>query len=284
METPIKWNSSGSRQVHTVARPRWREVRQGLVLASLGLWLFLLFAFAGLFLVGRRGALLIASLGIDPDDAIPFALIVAGAGALLGYAVVLLGQWRCLVYAPQGCGAKELQFACLLSSLAAPVCLAVGHFLTGKQFYAVLAKGLRGLAPLELVLAGGAPFLLGALLGLASGLLSAAFARAVARHLNDGDSAPGVSAYFWYVTFLLAGTGGLLVEAQRSDRVYIWPALAGAWLLGLVFHAVLLSGAARRIGRALARARSGAHPALAAPGREKGQVSLQAASYFHSKP
>src|SRR5262245_43668366 len=284
MKTPVKWNASGSRQVSAVARPRWREVRQGLVLALLGFGLVLLSALAGLSLVGRRGEAVVPSLGIDPDDAIPFALTVAGAGALVGHGVVLLGQWRCLVYAPQGCGAKELQFACLLSSLDAPACLAGGHFLSGRQVYALLAKGLLGLQPLDLVQGGGVPFVAAALLGLVSLLLFAAFTRAVARHLDDGDSVPCVRAYFWYVAFLLGGTGGLLAEAQRSTRLNVWPVLAGAWLLCVGFQAALLYRAARRISRALARERSGARPALLAQGREPGRASLQAASYFNSKP
>src|SRR5262245_42893371 len=90
MKTPIKWNSSGSRQVSTAGRPRWKEIRQGLVLALLGNALFVLFALAGLLLVGSRGGAVVSSLGIDFDDAIPLALTLAGAGALIGYGFVLL--------------------------------------------------------------------------------------------------------------------------------------------------------------------------------------------------
>ena len=58
--------------------------------------------------------------------------------------------------------------------------------------------------------------------------------------------------------------------------------LTGAWFVCVAWHALVIRGAARSIARMLAKQRSGVRPALAAQGREQGQVALQVASYFGS--
>jgi hypothetical protein len=282
MSSSIKWNASASRQVSTIARPKWRELRGGLTLALVGQPLALVLGLVGLYLLATWGGALGARLDLDPDDAALIGWVPIG-GALLGYVLLLAGQWRCLLYAPQGCGAKDVQFACLLCTFAAPLCFAGGQLLGGAATFAALEGGPAELIQLDLL--GGGPLLqlTGLAFALGGILLSSAFARAVCRFLNDADGARGVTCFVWFVAFLVGATVGLFLQSGRTTPQGVLPGLALAWLLCLLWHALLVCGAVRLIGRVL----RGEHLAGAAPEpastTQPGQVVLRAADFLYPR-
>jgi hypothetical protein len=282
MSTTIKWNASESKEVHAVSRPRWGQVRQGFVLAVMGHTWFVALAMPGLFLLGPLGWRLAYLCSLELDDTLALGLLLLGAGTLVGYGLVLVGQWRCLTYAPQGHGAKELQFACLLCTLIAPPCFVVAYYLGGAELYPAIPHDPAALRAAGLLSPAVVFPVAGLVLALVSSLLFSGYARAVGRYLRDPEVSRRVAQYFWFVLFLVGGTAGMVLEMRRSYRLEGLVVMTGAGFVCVAWHALVIRSAARSIARMLAKQRSGVRPALAAQGREQGQVSLQAASYFRS--
>jgi hypothetical protein len=273
MSTSIKWNACGSREVTTVARPRWRKLRQGLVLAGLGDILVLTFGLQALVLLGPLGVRVVTRLGLEAEDASLLGLTLAGLALLLGYVLALVGRWCCLIYAPQGHGAKDLQFACLLCTLIAPACFVLAHFLGGAETYAVFREDPVALVDIGLLQGGVVLQLTGLLVGLLGVLLFSGFTRAVRHCLRDEKT----GRFFWFVAFLLGGTIGLVLEARRTHIPEIVEALAAAWLLCLLWHALLVRGTARRLAEFLRTHGSRVLPPGPGAPPRSGQVTLRTA-------
>src|SRR5262245_55381336 len=282
MDAQIKWNSSNSRQVPALvlARPRWKEVRQGLMLALVGNLLALVLGPGGLILLVLEGGPIATRLDLSLEAGTLLGATVAATGALFGYALVLAGQWRCLLNAPQGHGAKDILFACLFCTLVAPVCFIVAHFLGGSASYAVFERGPRELRDLDYLSGGVMLQMAGLILGLGSVVMFSAFARAVSRCLNDAAGSRGVTCYFWFGAFLVGATIGLTLEARGNTLNRVLPGLGLAWLLCLLWHTLLIHGAVRRIGRVVSGERLREAPVPGSP-VQQGQVVLQAAAYLH---
>jgi hypothetical protein len=288
MDAAIKWNASPSRQITTLDHPRWRQLRQGLILALVGQPFALLLGLAGLYLVTASDGPLTSRLDATPEDVSILGWMLVGGG-LFGYVLQVAGAWRCLFFAPQGHGAKDFQFACLLCVLAAPVCFAAAHYLGGEAVYAALQQGPDRLLRPDMLRAGPLLFLAGVACVLAGILLSSAFAGALSRCLNDVNAARTATAYFWFAAFLLGATVGLILQAGRTRSAGVLPGLGAAWLLCLLLHAMLIHGTARRVGRFLRGERLKAavkapapfpSPSLSGATRRPGQVVLEAASYL----
>jgi hypothetical protein len=280
MDTPIKWNASSSRQV-TITRPKWAEARQGLLLALAGHVLLFVLGAPGLIFLGPLGESVASRLGLEPKEAPMIGLTLAGLAVLLGWGLVLLGQLRCLIAAPQGNGAKELLFACLLCSLAAPLFPVIGHFLGGAANYPALLRGPAGLPELQFLNGAGLVQLVGALLALTGALLFSGFARAVERYLGDTSRASGIVCFFLFVLFLLGGTAGVFLHARHRVPPAVWSCLAIGWLLCLFWHTVVLHGASRCIARSLRQQRSRVVAATQPETFARGQVVLTVAAYMN---
>src|SRR5262245_62810514 len=144
MNTPIRWNASVSRVAAAVVRPKWAEVRRGLILAAVGYSCLLVFLLPGLFLVwsAQQGGPTEALLGVGTDIATVLGWVLTGIGGGLGGLLLLGGQWRCLSSAPQSHGAKEFAFVCLCASIVVPGCFGVAYFLGGDE--SVILQGAGG--------------------------------------------------------------------------------------------------------------------------------------------
>src|SRR5262249_40872576 len=103
MDTSIRWNTSVSRIAPAVNRPKWEQVCQGLGLAALAHACVFALVGPGMFLVwlGHHAGSPAAFLGLGPDGTGVLGWVLAGAGAFLGYSLLLAAQWRCLTNAPQ---------------------------------------------------------------------------------------------------------------------------------------------------------------------------------------
>jgi hypothetical protein len=286
MSTQIKWNASGSREVAAVARPKWREVRQGLVLALMGHILLLGPGLLGLVLIGPLADRAPDLVRLDETDSAYLAKALLACGAGLGYLLLLLGQWRCLTRAPQGHGAKDLQFACLLCSLLVPLCFLTAHYLGGTATYTAFRDGLSEMIDLDPLNPGVLLQILGVVLGVLAALLFSGFTGALARCLGANKGGV-VNVYFWFVAFLLGGTVGVVLQVRR----YVPPdvlrllllVLVLSWLFAWLWHVMILGGAARRITRFLRDRRSGSIPLRGPLAREKGQVTMKTAEYLYKK-
>jgi hypothetical protein len=273
MSTPIKWNTSPSGMVFALARPRWTEVRRGLAFVQVGLFFLLFLVVPSLLLtrLARREVLLVTITGYTPEEAVELGWVLVGVGGVLAYVLVLVGQWRCLAYAPQGEGGKDMLFACLLCSLTAPLCLPAAYLLEGKEGFLSFRAGdvLR---------------LVALLLGLFNVVLFSGFLRVVVRSLRSRGRA--VVCFFCFVGFLVGCSVGLHLIPRQFFHRHAWVALAVGWFLCLCWHLLLVRSARRQVVQALAtRNRLSGH--VRADGTKQkprqGQVQLQVAELLQKR-
>jgi hypothetical protein len=255
VDNVLRWNSSGSRVLPAQVAPRWRAVRQGLGLAALG-YVLLLVALLGVVLAGlapraeRLGRL---PAGLEEEDSELFGLLLAGAAGLLGYLLLVVGQWRCLGHAPQGDGAKDWMFASFLCLLVVPVPFAVAHFAGGAANYAILQQGLGEVDGRALLEGAGLLQLAGASLILLSCLLFGQFQRAARRSLAGGAPGRLADGYFFFVFLLLGACAGPAFTSRATSRQVVLEALAVGWGLSWLWQLAVILGTRRAIRATLRR-------------------------------
>jgi hypothetical protein len=246
MNTPVKWNASVSAHLSTL-HGKWKEVQKGLQFVLLGYCFLLLMVVPALVLVwhSQRDSkqwLFEKSLGLSPEDGLVIGWGLAGLGTLVGYGSWLAGQWRCLGYAPQRHAAKEVLFASILCLFLGPIALVTAHFLGGADNYVLLTQGLHSLPAQTWGQTGSILQLVGLLLVLGNLLLFSAFLRAVVKCLAPAQSSQ-LSAYFWFVAFLVGATVGLF----WSPRNEVLVCLASGWAICLLWHLALIHVASRSV-------------------------------------
>jgi hypothetical protein len=244
-------HSADSRAVRLNSDTGWRAIGKGLGLVALG--------YAALFGGGVLGALLvywaasgrpvIGRYALDDEEQAALRLlgvVVLGSGAVLGPAAVLLGQWRCLMYAPQGGSAKELIYVCFTCVLVASALTATGVYLDGDRVYAALCDGPGGWRQLDpyrpglLLLAGGTA------LGLVGVLVFTQFLRGLAGCFHDRARVLGVDLNVGLGALLLGGSVGATGVAYRlAPEVDLVPWLAAGWLACLAWHVCVVRSVRR---------------------------------------
>src|SRR5262249_19405578 len=203
--------------------------------------------------------------------------------ALVGYMFLVVGQWRCLLHAPQSHGAKELQFTCLLCSLAAPVCFVIAHYIGGGGTYVAFCRGGFVLASLDRFHGADLLRVVGLLLFFSSLFLFGAFSRAVDRCLHKDEEEKKTYVFFWFVPFLLGGTFGVFFYARRLPLKESFLGLGMAWMVFFLLHAILVTGVRRSIIRALQRRKSRELRTVAASDPQRGEVALRSSSWFRTE-
>ncbi len=276
MFLPIPWLNRARNKI-LPARPNWRKLHQGLVVAALGEVLGLVCGLLALLFLGPLGGPVVTALGLSLPDADVLGLALAGVFAVMGYLVALFGRCYCLFYAPPGHGAWGLQLASLFCSVLAPVLFVLAHFLGGAETYAVLRKDPTELIDLGLLRVSALLQLAGLLVGLLGVLFFSGFTRAVGTALRDQNAGRMAVRYFWFVAFLLGGTIGLVLEAQRMRHPETLPALAAGWLICLLWHTLLVQGTARRLAYFVRMYGSRVLPPRPAAKTLAGQVTLRTA-------
>jgi hypothetical protein len=255
MSVVLRWNASGSRVLPIQTVPTWREVRRGLRLLLVGYWTLLVLGLPGLGLIwltlhGHRVFQLPLHLAQN-EDLVFLGLLLLGAAGLLGFGLILWGQWHCLKHAPQH-HAKELLFAAIFCILVGPVLPVVAHYTGGERNYVVFQEGLEALRAEGLLQGAGLLQLAGLCLTLVNFLLVAQFLWTT----GDFFHRPGVSrAVDFQAVFvcLLVGTSvGTFLCVRPSAFGKAAPlGLAIGWLTYFLSQVILTLGARRCIGAGL---------------------------------
>jgi hypothetical protein len=268
---PIRWNTSPSGMLLAMARPRWAETRQGLTVTQVGYACLLVLVTPSMILLrlGAAGTFLSRRSAVTTEQALTLGLILVITGGILAYGLILAGQWRCLMTTAQGHGAKESLFASLVCLLTVPLCVAAVYFLGSP----VLRRGFQ---PDDLLRGSGPICLGGVFLLLLSVILFSCFLRATARCLKEDHRGRAVTAFLWFLAFLLGGTVGTCLDAGRFVRKDLWLLLGLGWVACLLWHVLLIRSTSRFIVETLSRRRG-----LSGIGRpvevEEGQVKLRVA-------
>lgn len=230
--------------------PRWREVNGGLRLVALGYLVLLLLFLPSVALtwLARREVVAGFHLGAYHELCHLLGLLGASGAALLGYVLLLVGQWRCLVFVPRRHGAQELTFVCVLCLLVAPLAFLAAHLVGGEAPYRLWDEGVAGLGRLDLPAIGGGLQLVGLGLLVLNLVLFTQVMRVLALCLADQDSVRRGEAFLFVVCSLVGATVGapLAPYADKSGPV-IFVVLVLGWLTVLVWQTVLVFSSRRNI-------------------------------------
>jgi hypothetical protein len=240
-ETPLQFNRETG----------WQEISKGLKLVVRGYWVLILGGLVGPALLwlgvqdmpsggwfggGRR----------DRDTVLLLGVLTLGLTALFSYALVLIGQWRCLMYSPQSENAKELMYVCLNCVVVASLLNIGGVCFDGNRIWALLEEGWTNLARRD---SWGVGLLLqfgSGAIGLIGSLVFSQFLRNVASCFQDRRRMRRVDFNLAFVGLLVGGSiGTLFCVPELAGRAELLPWLAGGWLACFAWHLWLV----RDVGR-----------------------------------
>jgi hypothetical protein len=186
------------------------------------------------------------------DDLLLLGLLMVGLTALLSYGLVLLGQWRCLMYAPERQGARELMYVCLNLVVIASLMNVAGGVLDGARTYAALRQGAAWVERLDWRGAGTLLQLGSAVVGLLASLIFSQFLRTVASCFNDRTRVRSVDFNLAFLGLLLGGSCGTFLYVQRlASKTEMLPWLAAGWLLCFGWHLWLVNRVRQSVRNAL---------------------------------
>lgn len=249
----------------------WNDVRTGLHRILIGHIALVALPVLGAILLGlaiARGGSLIRFVTSDTSSKINYetellfigSLVAFLATFLVSYPLILTGQWRCLMYAPERCNARWLMFVCMITVVAGPsLAILSGLFGTGrsneeviKMMNAAIAEANPWKSPTivyDLASTG---------LSLASVISFALFLRSVASCFNHGVLAGAVDLYIVVLIGLTAL--GLLALLGSGIPIPIRGLMLLGWVLGMivsfVWYLVLVVWASSCIAAGLASVRS----------------------------
>jgi len=235
------------------AKSGWKEISRGLALVVRGYCVLiagglLALLFITLALGGGPAGLRMSINQENRDLLLLVGLLLVGLTALFSYGLVLLGQWRCLMYAPERQGAKELMYVCLNLVVIASLMNVAGTVLDGGRTYAAL----RGGEQLDLRSAGTILQLGSALVGLLASLIFSGFLRTVASCFNDHSQVRSVDFNLAFLGLLLGGSCGMFLYVQRlASKSEMLPWLAAGWLFCFAWHLWLVNRVRQSVRNAL---------------------------------
>jgi hypothetical protein len=264
------------------AETGWREISRGLghVVRGYAVLVGGSVLGAGLLWLALDGGLVTTWAGAterDRENVLALGVLTLGLTALLSYGLVLAGQWRCLMYAPERQNAKELMYICLYCVFLASALNVLGVILDAGGSYAALQQGWEGVERIDGWSAGNLAQLGSAGLGLFASLVFSQFLRNVASCFNDRARVRSVDLNLALVGLLLGGSGGTLFLVHRlASKAEMLPWLVGGWLLCFAWHLWLVNSVRRGVDEALRR--HAAVAVLPAPHRAAGSLALHSLS------
>jgi hypothetical protein len=261
--------------------PGWHEIATGLKLVARGYGILLLGSIVGLFFLWLAfSARAPFGLSIDDEDRDAFlvvAVVTFGLTGLCSYALVLAGQWRCLMYAPPRHSAKELMYVCVNCLLIGFALNVLGIYLDGGKMYKALRQGWAGLDEIDRWSAGSLTQVSSVLLGVIGSLVFSQFLRGVANCVQARHRARAVDFNLWFMGLLIGGSVGVHLFVHRlSLKADALPWLIGGWLLCVAWHLWLVLSVHRCVKDGLQRFFESA--ARAAPVGGQGTVPINTIS------
>jgi hypothetical protein len=266
--------------------PGWREIATGLKLVARGYGILLLGSIVGLFFLWLAfSARAPFGLNIDDEDRDAFlvvAVVTFGLTGLCSYALVLAGQWRCLMYAPPKHSAKELMYVCVNCLLIGFALNVLGIYLDGGKMYKALRQGWAGLGEIDRWSAGSVTQVSSVLLGVIGSLVFSQYLRGVANCVQARHWARAVDVNLWFMGLLIGGSVGVHLFVHRlSLKAHTLPWLIGGWLLCFAWHLWLVLSVHRCVKYGLQRFFESA--ARAAPAGGQGTVPINTISGLHRR-
>jgi hypothetical protein len=222
----------------------WEEVAKGLSRVLLGYFVLMAGPLVGLGLVCL--ALLNTTPGTHPLNPLYTWVVTVGVGLLSligawGYALVVRGQWKCLINVPERHGARWLMFASMTCLLFSPA-LTLACSISGIQHYPEFDRGPMGIKYLEYTPLGGAIQIASGAISLASYALFMGFLRAVACCFEDKARIAHVNFYLWFLACLVVGSVIVITSiADWHHQFELVFMLATGWLASFFWYVFLVA-------------------------------------------
>jgi len=181
----------------------------------------------------------------------------------VGYGLIAVGKWRCLMNAPERFHCRWLMFACMACVLMGPALNLTSSF-TGLQTAPELKGGPEGFKKVEFTTLGGALQLASAILALGSLVLFVLFLRGIARCFEDQACIRLNDLYLTFLAALAAASvhSGFNVMEIISTKPIILAVLGVGWLLAFVGYVFLIMNMRACIRNGLASMRAPLDPVL----------------------
>jgi hypothetical protein len=243
----------------------WHEVNEGLGRVLLGYFILI----AGTILCVALVVYAFVNLGAEPgatgkEPAPKLGYVWAfyiGFSALsliwlFGYGTILVGQWRCLMGAPERHGTKWLMFACMTGLLMGPA-LNVAAGATGLTKAPDYRRGPAGFTQVRFTHTANQMQMASGVLGFSSLVFFLLFLRAVARCFGDTARIAHIAAYLLLVGVLASASMYLVYanpELLRQPRILL--GLGTAWAVSFLWYLCLIGSMRTCITRGLADLRS----------------------------
>jgi hypothetical protein len=283
LETNKYWTDCGEKHLLFNRETGWREIHKGLKLVVQGYIVLIAGTVLGAVLVwlavdGRLVAQQPQEGQQDRTALLLLGVLALGLTAVFSYGLVLTGQWRCLMYAPQTQNAKELMYVCINCIVIGSLLNVAGVYLDGGRTYAALQQGVGGLEQIDLLSTGNLIQLASGALGVFGSLVFSQFLRNLASCFNDRARVRSVDLNLVLVGLLLGGSIGTMFLVPRlAPRAELLPWLAGGWLVCFAWHLWLVRSVRRCVADGLERtlAQTGA------PAPEANPVALYTRSGLH---
>jgi len=183
--------------------------------------------------------------------------------APVGYGLIAVGKWRCLMSAPERFHCRWLMFACMSCVLMGPALNLTSSF-TGLQTAPELKGGPEGFKKVEFTKLGGAMQIASGILALGSLVLFVLFLRGIARCFEDRERIQLNNLYLVVLTAIVAASvyAGFHVTEIINIKPDVLAVLGVGWLLAFVGHVFLIMSMKTCIRNGLARMRAPLDPVL----------------------
>jgi hypothetical protein len=241
----------------------WHEVRAGLSLVTWGYIVLLALGLLGLLLGRLAEEVAMVTFGRTPrhhdlELVLTLAVFLRLLAAALAFLLLLLGQWRCLMYASERQNAKELIYVSLQCLLFGGLLHAIGVCLDGAETQGALHEGIGRLRRINWWSGGNLLQLGGVVLIVLSGLLFIQFLRNVSICLGDRARDRALGINILAAGLLLGGSIGAVLCFERLEgRPDFFEWLGLSWVLWFVWHLLGVMGVRRRLDQRRARLAEG---------------------------
>jgi hypothetical protein len=219
----------------------WRQIGAGLRMVSIGYCVLIVggsvcWALIRLTLSGQT----FPSLAEEADQPFVLAWLIASSlvvTAVCSYGLVMLGHFRCMLYAPRRHCAKEVMYVCFQCLLVGSVLNGVGVYLDDGKTFAALQLGWEGVRILNPWSTANLMHLASLVLWVVSALVFSQYLRKVAECFDDRSGVNAVDLNLFFMCLMIGGSVGVCFCVgwlKLKGVTLVW--LAAGWVLCLIWH------------------------------------------------